>query len=222
VSYSDDEDTIDPAYAAAVELLFKKLGARGTSMIHASGDGGVSGAQGGACLPGGRLRPTWPASSPYVTSVGATDTSYAAAAGFSAGGFSNRYAPAPYQAAAVAAYLARNVPGMPPAASFNKTGRGVPDVSAVGEGFMIVSSGQNLNVDGTSCSTPTFAGIVGLLNDARVFAGKPPLGFLVRGAAARASPRRPRRVQPRRLCLTAPLSHPSTEPPAVRAPGSVH
>ena len=197
VSYSDDEDTIDPAYAAAVEVLFKKLGARGTSMIHASGDGGVSGAQGGACLPGGRLRPTWPASSPYVTSVGATDTTYAAAAGFSAGGFSNRNAPAPYQAAAIAAYLARNAPGMPPAASFNKTGRGVPDVSAVGEGFMIVSNGQNLNVDGTSCSTPTFAGIVGLLNDARVFAGKPPLGFLVRGAA-RALPRRPRPV-----CRTA-------------------
>ena len=178
VSYSDNEDTIDPAYAAAVEVLFKKLGARGTSMIHASGDGGVAGSQGGACLPGGRLRPTWPASSPYVTSVGATDTTFAAAAGFSAGGFSNLNAPAPYQAAAIAAYLARNAPGMPPAASYNRTGRGIPDVAAVGEGFMIVSAGQTFAVDGTSCSTPTFAGIVGLLNDARVFAGKRPLGFL--------------------------------------------
>ena len=99
-----------PACAAMNRVPREKLGARGTSMIHASGDGGVSGAQGGACLPGGRLRPTWPASSPYVTSVGATDASFAAAAGFSAGGFSNYYAPAPYQAASIAAYLAANAP----------------------------------------------------------------------------------------------------------------
>ena len=197
VSYSDDEDTISPAYAAAVEVLFKKLGARGTSMLHASGDGGVSGAQGSGCLPGGRLRPTWPASSPYITSVGATDATYAAAAGFSAGGFSNLNAPASYQTSAIAAFFAKGAPGMPSQKLYNATGRGIPDVSAVGEGFMIVSAGQNFAVDGTSCSTPTFAGIVALLNDARVFAGKPPLGFLVRGAA-RALPRRPRPV-----CRTA-------------------
>jgi len=33
-------------------------------------------------------------------------------------------------------------------------------------------------VGGTSCATPTFAGIVGLLNDLRAQANKPPLGFL--------------------------------------------
>lgn len=33
-------------------------------------------------------------------------------------------------------------------------------------------------ISGTSASTPTFAGIVSLLNDANLAAGKPPLGFL--------------------------------------------
>eukprot|EP01009_Symbiontida_sp_KSa7_P007303 NODE_4061_length_363_cov_247.974522_g3481_i0.p1 GENE.NODE_4061_length_363_cov_247.974522_g3481_i0~~NODE_4061_length_363_cov_247.974522_g3481_i0.p1 ORF type:complete len:106 (+),score=21.83 NODE_4061_length_363_cov_247.974522_g3481_i0:25-318(+) len=33
-------------------------------------------------------------------------------------------------------------------------------------------------VSGTSCASPTFAGVVGLLNDARLKAGKKPLGFL--------------------------------------------
>jgi tripeptidyl-peptidase I len=31
---------------------------------------------------------------------------------------------------------------------------------------------------GTSASAPTFAGLVALLNDARISAGRPPLGFL--------------------------------------------
>ena len=33
-------------------------------------------------------------------------------------------------------------------------------------------------ISGTSASAPTFAGLVALLNDARIAAGKPPLGFL--------------------------------------------
>ena len=178
VSYADDEDTIDPAYGAAVENLMVKLGARGVSMLHASGDGGVEGTQAGACLSGGkRFRPTWPASAPYITSVGSTDTSFARASGFSGGGFSNRHATPGFQASAVAGYLASG--GALPARSYyNASGRGIPDVAAVGEDFEIVSSGATLAVDGTSCSTPTFAGLVGLLNDARVAAGKRGLGFL--------------------------------------------
>ena len=88
-SYSDNEDTIQVSFLSAVELLMLKLGARGTSMLHASGDGGVEGTQKGVepCV-NGAFHPTWPASSPYITSVGATDTSYAKAASFSSGGFS--------------------------------------------------------------------------------------------------------------------------------------
>jgi tripeptidyl-peptidase-1 len=33
-------------------------------------------------------------------------------------------------------------------------------------------------VPGTSCACPTFSGIIGLLNDLRLAAGKPVLGFM--------------------------------------------
>lgn len=54
----------------------------------------------------------------------------------------------------------------------------MPDVSALGVNFEIVSGGQTFDVDGTSCSCPTFAGLVSLLNDVRLQAGKPTLGPL--------------------------------------------
>jgi hypothetical protein len=54
-----------------------------------------------------------------------------------------------------------------------------PTVSAAGEDFIIVIDGSSLpGVAGTSCSAPTFAGIVALLNDLRLQSNKAPLGFL--------------------------------------------
>lgn len=38
--------------------------------------------------------------------------------------------------------------------------------------------GKPVLIGGTSAASPTFTGIVSLLNDARIAAGKPPLGFL--------------------------------------------
>lgn len=43
---------------------------------------------------------------------------------------------------------------------------------------MVALSGEFIPIDGTSASTPIFAGVVTLLNDARTAAGLPPLGFL--------------------------------------------
>ena len=42
----------------------------------------------------------------------------------------------------------------------------------------MVDNGEVIPVAGTSASAPSFAGIVSLLNDARLAAGKSPLGFL--------------------------------------------
>ena len=63
---------LDYQQRANLELL--KLGLRGVTVLAASGDTGVQGAaqSGGSpprCAP---FAPVWPASSPYVTSVGAT------------------------------------------------------------------------------------------------------------------------------------------------------
>lgn len=178
VSYGDDEFQIEADYAAAVDVLFMKMGARGASMIFASGDGGVAGGQAGPCLPGNKFVPTWPAGDPYVTSVGATDATFKKASSFSSGGFSNAYAAPAYAQAAIAAYKAAAGAGLPPADRFNASGRGFPDVATVGEGFWIFCNGVDEPVDGTSCAAPTFSGVVSLLNDARMAKGKKPLGFL--------------------------------------------
>jgi tripeptidyl-peptidase-1 len=179
VSYGDNEYQIDPDYAARMDVEFQKLAVRGTSLIFASGDGGVAGGQSGSCLgPNGDIFvPTFPAGSPYITSVGATDGTYKKAASFSSGGFSNMYAAQSYQQAAIAHYKS-NTTGLPSPTLYNATGRGFPDVSTVGEQFWIFCQGLDEPVDGTSCAAPTFTGIISLLNDARATLGKKPLGYL--------------------------------------------
>lgn len=52
------------------------------------------------------------------------------------------------------------------------------DVSAQGEGFQVVIGGQVSSVGGTSASSPTFAGIIALLNDYKLAQDGSTLGFL--------------------------------------------
>ena len=54
----------------------------------------------------------------------------------------------------------------------------IPDVAAQSDLFRIFFRGNATLAAGTSASTPTFAGFISLLNDARLKKGLPPLGFL--------------------------------------------
>lgn len=54
----------------------------------------------------------------------------------------------------------------------------MPDVSLNGHNYQIVSGGSVEAVDGTSCSTPALAGMIALINDRLLNAGKTPMGFL--------------------------------------------
>lgn len=176
VSYGDNENTVDYAYASRANVEFQKLALRGVSILYSSGDGGVSGGQAGACGPNGQFIPTFPAGSPVVTSVGATQD-VSSAASFSSGGFSNYWAPAAAGIPHFQKYLS-TAKHLPANNLFNTTGNGFPVVSAFGTNFNIVCGGFESQVDGTSCSAPTFAGIVSLINDARLNVGKSTLGFL--------------------------------------------
>merc|ERR1712054_555019 len=92
------------------------------------------------------------------------------------GGFSN-YSPRPsYQNSVVSAYLSNSSVELPPSSDFNSSNRGFPDVSAVGHNYLIAINGEFLTVDGTSCSTPVWAGMVALWNDLLLNAGKGTLG----------------------------------------------
>ncbi|PCH41060.1 family S53 protease-like protein [Wolfiporia cocos MD-104 SS10] len=173
-SYGNNEADIPEKMAINLCNAHAQLGARGVSILFASGDGGVSGSQDEECTD---FVPTFPSGCPYTTSVGATTgINPEVAASFSAGGFSNYFARPSYQESAVGAYL--TALGNTNAGLFNSTGRGYPDVATQGENFAIVVDGQEGTVDGTSCASPTFASVVALLNDARAAAGTSPLGFL--------------------------------------------
>ena len=113
-----------------------------------------------------------------MTSVGATKLSGSTevAASFSSGGFSNYFGIPSYQASAVQSFLSAQ--GSTNSGKFNTSGRGFPDVSAIGQVLEIVVDGSVEGVEGTSCSSPIFASIVALINDELASAGKPPLGFL--------------------------------------------
>ena len=70
------------------------------------------------------------------------------------------------------------------AAAFNASNRAYPDVAALGKDFLVFvkdtgegNKGWNY-VDGTSASSPVWAGLITLLNDARAAVGKGRLGFL--------------------------------------------
>jgi tripeptidyl-peptidase I len=108
-----------------------------------------------------------------VTSVGGTyHVEPEIAIAFSSGGFSDTWARPAYQEDAVSAYLDQlgdRWDGL-----YNRTGRGFPDVAAQSYRFHVIDKGNETLLSGTSA----FAGIVALLNAARIQAGKPTLGFL--------------------------------------------
>ncbi|KAJ3555486.1 hypothetical protein NM688_g2552 [Phlebia brevispora] len=178
-SYGDDEQTVPVDYATTVCGLFAQLGARGSSIMFSSGDDGVGA---GDCLTNDgtnrtQFQPNFPASCPFVTTVGATTrVNPEVGIDFSGGGFSNYFGQPSYQATAVSTFLGR-LHGVN-TSLFNSAGRAYPDVSAQGQGFQVVFNGSTISVGGTSASSPTFAGVISLLNDFRISQGRRPLGFL--------------------------------------------
>lgn len=174
-SYGEDETSVSFDYAERMNDEFQRQALRGISFIFASGDSGV-GAMAGKC---DEFMAMYPSGSPYVTAVGATTkTGPEIGAELSSGGFSNLWARPSWQNEAVEKYLS-TASNMPDAWRYNSTGRGFPDVSAQGTGYVVINGGITLPaVAGTSASSPTFGGIVALVNDARIAAGKSPLGFL--------------------------------------------
>jgi len=142
------------------------------------------------------LWPSWPASSPWVTSVGATrfyqdkvgevEAAVSSEDHFGSGGGFSPWAQFPqpaWQASAVQHYFATVPASTLPdqsKAAYNKNGRGTPDVSALGTAYQVINGGKALpgGVGGTSASAPAFAGMIALINDALIAKGSKPLGFL--------------------------------------------
>jgi tripeptidyl-peptidase-1 len=162
-SYGEDEQSVPESYSEASCNLFAQLGARGVSVIFSSGDDGV----GASCLTNDgtnktRFQPIFPASCPFVTSVGGT---YGAnpekAIDFSGGGFSDRFPRPSYQNASVESYLKKI--GNKWDGLYNRHGRGIPDVAAQANNYLIVDHGKTYKIGGTRyiyCSLPNSSNCV--------------------------------------------------------------
>jgi tripeptidyl-peptidase-1 len=216
--YEGDQCTISPdecsqlgvdstGYVQRVNTEFQKIGLRGVSILTASGDSGANGRTDPGCtIP--QLRAPFPGSSPYVTSVGATEVvnttplanppplcatagltcisagteqavSFAVSGFASGGGFSNiSIGDATPYQGDAVKAYLNSGVALPPASYFNAAGRGMPDVAAVGHNCIINQGGAIEPVGGTSCAAPIFAGVISLLNQAVVAKTGKPLGFL--------------------------------------------
>jgi tripeptidyl-peptidase-1 len=148
------------------------LGARGVTIVFASGDSGYTPAQKfGAC-------------SPFVTAVGGVwrgemgDSPFQSVDEISTGGFSSLEVNAApdWQKAAVAAYLKTS--GARPAGAVDATRRCVPDFSMFDDGLQVTQNGGEGGEGGTSCSAPVASGIFSQINDQLLKAGHSPLGFV--------------------------------------------
>jgi len=186
VSYGNDEkQQTSTEYMISCNVQFMKAGVRGISVLFASGDQGVCG-RSGCGIFSKHFNPDFPAGSPYITSVGGTDfvgdeigdeTAWKSGGG----GFSDTFGIPDWQADLVAAYKADPDAKLPPQHMWNNTGRGYPDVSALGgqkASYCVVTRGLAQGVAGTSASCPTAASIFSRVNGVLLAAGKKPLGFL--------------------------------------------
>ncbi|ESK96314.1 protease s8 tripeptidyl peptidase [Moniliophthora roreri MCA 2997] len=172
-SYGFDERDLGSTLANRLCNAYMTLGARGVSILFASGDGGVSGGQSQSCTT---FVPAFPGGCPFHTAVGSVEGVTETSSSFSSGGFSNVFARPSYQASAVSSYL--SAIGSLNSGRFNANGRGFPDVAAQGNNIEIVVGGRAGLVAGTSASSPIFASVIALINDRLVAAGRPVLGFL--------------------------------------------
>lgn len=189
ISYGSIENELPKSMANAFNTEAMKLGVQGVSIIVSSGDDGVANFQARTNPKKCGYNPSFPASSPYVTAIGATQgpesgtaeiacTSDAGGGITTGGGFSTIFTAPSYQTSAVKAYFNGLTKAQQPATGYVATGRGYPDVAMAGFNYEVVVGGKTYQVSGTSASAPVVAAFVSLVNANRIATGKAPLGFL--------------------------------------------
>ncbi|KAJ6784091.1 hypothetical protein PWT90_06855 [Aphanocladium album] len=199
VSYGDAEMDEPVPVVQRVCNEFMKLGTVGVTIVVASGDTGIASRQNQCAGPHHDIfTPSFLAVCPFVTAVGSTmlpkgskigDPEIVTTSFSPGGGFSNIFSRPSYQNKAVSNYLLRHNPnyfsyetanGTIPTDTrgiYNRAGRAYPDVSAAGDNGLVVAHGNSTLVGGTSMSAPIIASIFNRINDARLSAGKGPIGF---------------------------------------------
>lgn len=149
ISYGANEQLFPKAYAQQVCDIFGQLGTRGVSIVVAAGDIGPGlSCQSNDGTKRQKFMPSFPATCPYVTSVGGTyEIGPEIAANFSSGGFSDYFDRPKWQDETVGKYL--ELHGEEWKDYYNPSGRGFPDVAAQGVNFQSWSHGNESSFTGT-------------------------------------------------------------------------
>jgi kumamolisin len=170
VSDGDDAQTllnegVSVAWLVATSQAFEDAAIQGVTICIASGDTGTDSKVGD-----GKAHVQYPASDPWVLSVGGTTIGNIVGSSFdewvwndnwgATGGGVSDYFPRPYYQIDA---------GVPVSLNDGHTGRAVPDVAANGSpnsGYPIVVGGGSFVANGTSASAPLWAGLIAVLNAA--------------------------------------------------------
>ncbi|KAH8979045.1 peptidase S8/S53 domain-containing protein [Lactarius akahatsu] len=192
-SYGGYEQIMPLEYVISVCTLFGQLGLRGVSVLFSTGDCVFRDRSGETSV---QFLPIFPATCPWVTSVGGTTGHDPEVAASISGGGSSIYFPRqPYQADVISTFL-QNF-GDKYSGLYNPGGRGFPDISSQVLKLSYVLKGKFQFASGVAlylCVFPTslcpasstqlvanaqtVAGVISLLNDYLISKGSTPLGFL--------------------------------------------
>jgi len=178
LSYGSETETSAKAVRDRINSEFQKLGLRGKTLIFPTGDLGTG------CYLCYYFEPTFPSSSEYVLSVGSTKfdqmtvgAERATTSFKTGGGFSFAFGTPKYQQDAVSHYL--KVEGsLPETHYYNPSGRGMPDISALGTNIVSIQNGDFVYTSSTTTTTPIIAAIITLLNEKRLNSKQPVVGFI--------------------------------------------
>ena len=185
ISYGSVEDALPTSVPQVFNTEAMKLGTMGVSIFVSSGDDGVANFQARNNPKECGYHPSFPASSPYVTAVGATQgpesdleeiacQSNEGGVITTGGGFSTIFDAPSYQTSAISNYFDSLSRSQTPVSGYATSGRGYPDISAAGYNYVVVIGGEEYGVSGTSASSPVVAGMASLVNAIR----STPVGFL--------------------------------------------
>jgi subtilase family serine protease len=176
ISYGGPEVGRSADLIRAFNYVASKIAAQGVTILASSGDDGANGLgpfvkEGVTCrdiLDSYGLVVNWPASSPWVTAVGATMGAESSmeeiACATNAKGptaDASPFSPSITSGGGFSQAIPR--PRWQPEYK-GQSGRGVPDVSLAGHAYAVVVGGKWTAVDGTSASAPAFAGMLSLVN----------------------------------------------------------
>jgi kumamolisin len=173
ISLGLGETFMAPGEVRTEHTKFLHLAAAGVNVFVSSGDAG-SNPDATGHGSGGPLQAEYESSDSAVVGVGGTTLQLNATGGVTSeggwpgsGGGTSRFFPRP---------VWQRGHGVP-----HGTHRVVPDVCAAADpntGAFLIFNGHPVQIGGTSWSAPIWAGLCALINEARLKAGKPALGFL--------------------------------------------